>query len=156
MTAIKNAARCSLVAVLLVSSPVHAEDIVLTITGQVEKALKLTLTELHAMPSVKVDAKDHNGTAASYEGVLLHEVLRRAGVPQGESLHGTAMGLCALVRAADGYNAVFALPELDPMFTDARVLLAYRRNGVAFDAKAGPLRLVVPGDKRHNRWVRQV
>jgi len=88
--------------------------------------------------------------------VPLHEILRRADVPQGESLRGEALALCVLVKAADGYKAVFALPELDPLFTDRQVLLAYRRNGVGLDAKAGPLRLVIPDEKRYGRWVRQV
>ena len=34
-----------------------------------------------------------------------------------------------LQMKSDGYRAVFALPELDPAFTDAIVLLADRRDG---------------------------
>ena len=114
------------------------------------------MAELKAMPSAKVTAKDHDGTTASYEGVPLHELLRRAGVPQGESLRGGALGLCLLVKAADGYKGTFALAELDPLFTDRQVLLAHRRDGRELDTKAGPLRLVIPDEKRHGRWVRQV
>jgi hypothetical protein len=61
----------------------------------------------------------------------------------------------AVVKAADGYRAVYALPELDPSFTDRVILLADRRNGAPLDAKA-PFRVVVPGEKHEARWVRQV
>ena len=46
--------------------------------------------------------------------------------------------------------------ELDPWFNKRRVLLALRRNGADLDAKTGPLRLVIPEEKRHARWMRQM
>jgi DMSO/TMAO reductase YedYZ molybdopterin-dependent catalytic subunit len=133
-----------------------AEIMALSVTGQVKTQLNLTVAELKTMPGAKANAKDYDRTTASYEGVALHEILRRAGVPQGESLRGEALGLCVLVKGADGYKVAFALAELDPLFTDRQVLLAYRRNGAELDVKAGPLRLVIPDEKRHGRWVRQV
>ena len=57
---------------------------------------------------------------------------------------------------ADGYRAVFALPELDPAYTDRVVFLADRKDGAKIGASEGPLRIVVPGEKRQARWVRQV
>ncbi|MGE3541290.1 MAG: hypothetical protein AB7N91_28130 [Candidatus Tectimicrobiota bacterium] len=61
-----------------------------------------------------------------------------------------------MIEAADGYRVVFALPELDPAFTERLVLLAEQRDGQPLAATEGPLRLVVPGEKRQARWVRQV
>ena len=141
---------------MLLATGARAETGVLTVTGEVKTPLKLTLAELKALPAVKVSAKDHDGNTAEYEGVSLHEVLRQAGVPQGESLRGTALELCVLVKAADNYKAVFSLAELDPLFTDKKVLLAYRRNGAELDGAVGPFRLVIPDEKRQARWVRQV
>jgi len=60
------------------------------------------------------------------------------------------------VDAADGYKVVIALPELDPEFTDRVILLADKANGHPLDTKDGPFRIVVPGEKRMARWVRQV
>ena len=45
---------------------------------------------------------------------------------------------------------------MDTLFTDKETLLAYRRNGKELDSKAGPLRLVIPDEKRQARWVREV
>ena len=80
----------------------------------------------------------------------------RVGVPLGAELRGSNMAMYLLVEAADDYRVVFALPELDPAFTERVILLADRRDGQPLAAAEGPLRLVVPDEKRHARWVRQV
>jgi DMSO/TMAO reductase YedYZ molybdopterin-dependent catalytic subunit len=134
----------------------HAEDTALAVTGEVKSPLKLTLGELKSMHSVKVTVKDSDGATVSFEGVPLHAILQRAGAPQGESLKGPALQLCVSVKATDDYKVVFSLAELDPLFTDKQVLLAYMRDGKDLDSRTGPLRLVVPEEKRHGRWVRQV
>src|SRR5262245_5013677 len=78
---------CFSLAVLLSTSiPACAEDAILRVTGEIKIPLKLTLKEVKDLPSAKLSAKDHDGTTARYEGVPLHEILRRAGVAQGESL----------------------------------------------------------------------
>jgi hypothetical protein len=74
----------------------------------------------------------------------------------GEKLRGSQLSKFLLVQAADGYRALFALPELDPAFTDAVVPLADRRDGQPLAPSEGPLRLVVANEKRQARWVRQV
>ena len=39
------------------------------------------------------------------------------------------MAIYVLAEAKDGYRVVFALAELDPAFTDSKVLVAYAANG---------------------------
>ena len=149
--------RCAVIALLLLAPFFsQAAEALLTVRGKVKTPLKLTLGELKALPIAKVTAKDPDGTSATYEGVALHDILRRAGVPQGESLHKDALQLCVLAKAADGYKVVFTLAELDPSFTERQVLLAYTRNGKELDAKTGPFRVVIPDEKKHGRWIRQV
>jgi hypothetical protein len=82
--------------------------------------------------------------------------LRLAGVPFGEGLRGKNLALYLIVEAADGYQAIFALPELDPAFTDRIILLADHKDGNSLSISEGPLRIVAPDEKRHARWVRQV
>ncbi|MGH7601966.1 MAG: molybdopterin-dependent oxidoreductase, partial [bacterium] len=92
----------------------------------------------------------------TFEGVPLVEILQLAGIKFGEKLRGQALATYLLVEASDGYKAVFALPELDSAFTDQVVLLADRRNNKPLAETEGPLRIIVPHEKRHGRWVRQV
>jgi DMSO/TMAO reductase YedYZ molybdopterin-dependent catalytic subunit len=128
----------------------------LRISGEVERQLTLSSEDIAKLPRRSIRAKDHGGKESEFEGVPLVEALKQAGVKFGEGLRGKNLELYLVVEAADGYRAVFALPELDPAYTDRIILLADKRDGKAMDAKEGPLRIVVPEEKRHARWVRQV
>jgi hypothetical protein len=126
------------------------------VTNASGKQTVLSAEAFAKLPRREVKAKDHAGALATYEGVLLGELLGFAGVPLGDDLKGRRLALCLLVQASDGYQVVFSLAEVDPPMTDNIVLVADRKDGKPLDAKEGPYRLVVPHDKRHSRWVRQV
>jgi hypothetical protein len=128
----------------------------LTAVNEKGKATGFSAEALAKLPRQTVKASDPAGTPAAYEGVSLAEVLKAAGVTLGKDLKGPLLANCVVVQAADGYRVVFSLPEIDPDMTDRVVLLADRKDGKPLDAKEGPYRLVVPHDKRHLRWVRQV
>ena len=130
--------------------------ILLQVAGEVAHPLSLSAEELAKLPRQTVQAKGHDGVESQFEGVPLVEILAKAGVPTGKDLRGPAMALYVVVEAADGYRAVFALAELDPAFTDRVVLLADRRDGKPLSARDGPFQIIVPGEKKHARWVRQV
>jgi len=134
--------------------PLHAGA--LRVDGSVTQPLDLRAPELAGLPRHSVRARDYTGVEATFEGVALVDVLRLAGVPLGEALRGERLTTYVLVEAADGYRVVFALAELDPAFRDRLVLVADRQDGQAVPEKDGPLRLIVPDEKRQARWVRQV
>jgi hypothetical protein len=117
--------------------------------------VNVTAADIAAMPHQKLAVDDH-GKNVSFEGVPLRMVLERAGVVFDNSMHNKRLTSYLLVNAADGYRVIFALPELDPGFTDRVILLADRADGHALDSKQGPFRIIVPGEKRMARWVRQV
>lgn len=120
------------------------------------RPLKLSPTDLAKLPRSSVKAKGHDGKEATFEGIALAEILKLAGVEFGERLRGKALANYLLVEAADGYRAVFALPELDPAFNDRAIILADRRDGSPLTARDGPWQIVVVSEKRQARWVRQV
>ncbi|HYW70335.1 MAG TPA: molybdopterin-dependent oxidoreductase [Pyrinomonadaceae bacterium] len=133
-----------------------SSDILLTVGGEVPTPLRLTRADLDKMPRHTVRAKDHDGKDYNYEGVAIIEILQKAGVKFGEALRGKALATYLLVEAADGYQAVYSLPELDSSVNDRLLLLADKQDGAPFPSAAGPLKIIVPGDKTHARWVRQV
>jgi hypothetical protein len=108
------------------------------------------------LPRLKVKAKDHAGAVATFEGVSLAALLKEAGAKLGKELRGPALTTVVIVEARDGFRVAFALAEIDPDMTDNVVLLADRKDGKHFDTREGPYRFVVPHDKKHSRWVRQV
>lgn len=91
-----------------------------------------------------------------YEGVWLHEVLKRAGVPQGPALRGKALAGYVLAKAQDGYQVLFSVGELDPALVDTEVLLADTADGKPLSGSQGSFRLVLPKDKAARRSIRMV
>jgi len=70
------------------TAPATAE---LKISGAVSTPLVLTVVDLKNMPRKKLTVVNpHDKKTEAYEGVLLDELLRKAGVPQGENLRGPA------------------------------------------------------------------
>ena len=136
--------------------PASAEDAALRVNGAVAKQLSLSAADLAAMPHQSIKVTDDKGTTALYEGTPVLEILKRAGAPLGKELRGRNMAMCVLAVGSDGYEAVFALPEIDPGFSDQVILVADRRDGQRLNSIEGPLRLVVPRELRHARWVRNL
>jgi DMSO/TMAO reductase YedYZ molybdopterin-dependent catalytic subunit len=128
----------------------------LIVGGEVHTQLTLSAADLASMPRTSAAVTDDHGAKATYEGVPAVEILKRAGAPLGKELRGPNMTVCVVAGGSDGYQVVFALAEFDPGFTDQVIMLADHRDGKVLDAREGPLRLVVPNDKRHARWVRSV
>lgn len=130
-------------------------DASVSISGEgVLRPLHIGEAELKKLARRKVTAKDHD-VPAEFEGVLLADVLRLAGVKFGE-LRGKDLSLYAVIEAADNYRAVFALAELDAAFTDKIVLLVDKRDGKPLSSEEGFYRIVVSDEKKQGRWVRQV
>jgi len=129
----------------------------LTISGDVSQNLSLSLADLAALPrkTIKV-SNQHSGKQETYEGVALAELFKRAGVPQGEQLRGPDLAAYVRAEGADGYVVTFGLAELDASFQDSEVLVADSLDGQPLGDKVGPLRLIVPQDKRPGRWVRML
>src|SRR5260370_41758859 len=90
----------------------------------------------------------------TYEGVVLEEILHRAGVPQGDQLRGSSMATYVIAEAEDGYRVVFSLAELDSGILESEVIVADTMDGAPLAAKQGPFRLLAPHVKRPAPWVR--
>jgi len=135
-------------------SPPAAE---LRISGDVTTPLVLTIADLKKMPRKTLSVVNpHDKKTETYEGVLLEELLRRAGVAQGEKLRGNAMATYVVAEGSDNYRVIFSLAELDSGIIDSEVIVADTMDGAPIGAGIGPLRLVAPHEKRPARWVRML
>lgn len=131
-------------------------DAIISIEGEVLKPLKLSTKDLARYPQSEVKAKDRDGVEHVFKGTLLSVVLDSAGVTLGKQLRGENLAKYILVRAADGYEVIYALPEIDPEFTSNTVLLTTHVDGKPLPKGEGPFRLVNPIDKRPARWIREI
>jgi DMSO/TMAO reductase YedYZ molybdopterin-dependent catalytic subunit len=146
---------------LTASLPLQADEPaaspkVLEVVDAAGKTHVFTAADLAKLPQTEVKAKDSRGDALTWLGVTAAAVLKQADVDLAEKLKGKRLTDALIVEATDKYRVLFSLPEVDPDWTDKVVLLATSREGQQLDAAHGPLQLVVPGDKRHSRWVKQV
>jgi hypothetical protein len=116
-----------------------------------------TLSGLQALPATTETVTYISaGTpvTATFTGVSLWTLLSDAGIVTNPAIKNDILNYYVLATGSDGYEAIFSLGELDPMFggTGAPDLIAYEVNG-------GPLgpdgfaRVVVPGDDFGGRYV---
>jgi len=142
-----------------VSNPQSAAPalVELRIAGEVATPLALTVDDLKKMPRKTITLVNPLSQKKEiYEGVLLEEILHKAGVPGGEHLRGPAMATYVLASAADGYRAVFSLGELASGIQESEIMVADTLDGRSLPEKEGPFKIVAPHEKRPARWVRMV
>jgi DMSO/TMAO reductase YedYZ molybdopterin-dependent catalytic subunit len=127
------------------------------ISGAVNMPMDLTVADLKSMPRKTLHVDNaHSKKSEVYEGVLVEDLLKKAGVPQGEALRGQSMATYVLVEAADDYRVLFALEEFNSSFMDSEIILADTMDGAPIPGALGPFRLVAPHEKRPARWVEMV
>lgn len=143
----------ALIAFALVTSPVAAQS--LALTGSDGRKIALSAEAVAALPRVTITFDAH-GVSHVYEGPLLIDVLKAVGAPTGRDLRGPALASAVLATAADGYQVAFGLAEADPGTRPNRIIVADKADGAALDANAGPFQIVVEGDLRPARSIRQV
>jgi DMSO/TMAO reductase YedYZ molybdopterin-dependent catalytic subunit len=127
----------------------------IVISGAVSTPMTVTARDIKTMPRTTVTLTEE-GREVKYEGVLVGELLKRAGASLGRDLTGAAVATYVVAGANDGYRALFSLAELDPAFTGSEIIVADTVDGKPLFDYQGPLRLIAPHDKRGARGVRML
>lgn len=83
-------------------------------------------------------------------------MLTLAGVTPVDSLQRAQLRRVIIFHGADGYSALAAMAELDGSIGAKRMILVDREDGRPLPADRGPRRIIIDGDRRPSRWVRQV
>jgi len=148
--------RCAIIMlVCCIACLVHAEPF-LTLSAPATNIV-LNADDFAALHHLKMRLLDpHEKKAHQFSGVVVSEILARAGAPAGEKLRGRALSFIVIFRARDGYAVSFALADFDSDYSDRTIFLADHEDGAPLSGTAGPLRLIVPGDKKAARWERMV
>ncbi|QJD95601.1 molybdopterin-dependent oxidoreductase [Mucilaginibacter robiniae] len=135
-------------------STVQAQSV--TISGDNIKPLTISRGEFQDMKQSVIMAKTHDERVRRYTGVPLADLLTRAGVLLGDTAKRQTVMSYVEVTAADNYKAIYALAEIDPLFANRPIILADRVDKKDLSAQDGPFQIIVPGEKKHARWTRQV
>jgi DMSO/TMAO reductase YedYZ molybdopterin-dependent catalytic subunit len=126
------------------------------ITGEVTTPLTINDADLQKFKQTTVVRKDRDGKDHTYSGALLSDLLQKAGVTMGPELKGENLTKYLLVDASDGYQVTFALAELDKSYTDRMIILANQVDGKPLPPADGPFRIIVQGEKKPARCIKQV
>lgn len=126
------------------------------IEGEVTTPLTIDDATFKTFTQTDVTRKDRDGKDHVYSGVILSDLLQKAGATMGQQLRGENLTKYILVEASDGYQVVFALAELDASFTDRKIILANKIDGQPLAAADGPYRIIVQDEKKPARCIKQV
>jgi DMSO/TMAO reductase YedYZ molybdopterin-dependent catalytic subunit len=137
-------------------TPARARTGTLVLAGDVPQPATWKVAELKMLPRTSVTATQEDGRKLMYEGVLVSELLKRAGAITGSEPRGAALTTYVLAVANDGYQVLFSLPELDSAFSGHEIIVADTVDGKPLAESQGPLRIVPPRDTRGARSVRMV
>ena len=144
--------RALVLALALAVAPVAAFAQSLTVVAPDGKTKVLTAADLADLPRAEVKITLEGG-AKTYEGPVLTYVLRAGGLPVGPKLHGDPLRAYVVMTGKDGFQAVYALAELDKDFHDDVVILADHVDGKPLSEKEAPWHLASGGDKKGWRSV---
>lgn len=104
-----------------------------------------------------------HGETHVYRCIGLHAVLAHCGLDAGAGGPGAdprtkhaGWRKFVVAHAADGFDTVFSSAELMPEIGPSQVWIAWAKNGAPMAEPEGPLRLLVPTDKKGSRSIRQL
>ena len=128
----------------------------LTIKTYEGKTLNFSPDELAALPHKQVSVFNaHSKANEIYSGVLLADLLSKAGVPLGESVRGKLFMTGVVASGVDGYGVLYSLAEVDPSIHTGDVIVADTVDGQKL-GKDGAFKMVSSEEKRPARWVRNL
>ena len=125
--------------------------------GAVQTPGTCTLSALQALPVTTETVTYLAGgvpVTTTFTGVSIWTLLTNAGIVTDPAIKNDILNYYLLATGSDGYEAIFSLGELDPMFggTGMPDLIAYLQDGAPLGAD-GFARAVVPGDNFGGRYV---
>jgi hypothetical protein len=132
----------------------HAQNVL--ISGEGLNTTTITRATFADMRQVVVMAKAQDEKVHRYSGVSLANILNKAGLAPDDSTHRKMVNTYVVITAADGSKAMYTLAEIDPLFANRSIILADREDKKPLSAEDGPFQIIVPGEKLHARWLRQV
>ena len=153
---LRATAACTSLLLLLAPPGAAQAPATLQLVGESGAVTDIPLDSLRRLPQQELRGQIHDGPELVFRGPGLDAVLALAGAPQGHDLRGKALRLVVLAEARDGYAVVYSLAELSPDLGARRAIIAVEQDGQPLDEKDGPMRIVLEGEKRPARWIRQL
>jgi hypothetical protein len=128
-------------------------SLTLTVDG---KATTLSVAELQALPQKTVTVhNEHTKADEIYTGVLLGDLLAKYGFPVDKTTHRKMLRSYLVAEGTDKYWVLYSVTEIEASEHNGEVIVATSMGGKPLGAD-GQFKLVDTGDKKPQRWVRNL
>jgi hypothetical protein len=128
-------------------------SLALTVDG---KTTTFSVAELKAMPQKTVRVhNEHTKADETYSGVPLDDLLAKAGFVVTPATHRKMLRSFVTAEGTDKYWVLYSLTEVEASEHEGDVLVATSMDGKGLGAD-GDLKLISTGDKKPQRWVRNL
>ena len=128
-------------------------NLTLTVDG---KATTLSVAELQAMPQTTITVhNEHTKVDETYSGVLLGDLLAKYGLPIDKTTHQKMLRSYLTAQGTDKYWVLYSVTEIEGSEHNAQVIVATSMGGKPL-GDDGQLKLIDSGDKKPQRWVRNL
>ena len=129
------------------------------ISGAVEHPMTMTLDQLTMFsPQQLVNVSNRAGTPMKLKGVLLRELLLKAGVVAPN--HNDTKKIVVIASATDGYKVVFSWSEIFNSSTGNAMIVYTEKDGKPLADDEGRIALVSGADTntgpRHVKWLNAI
>jgi hypothetical protein len=120
------------------------------------KATTLSVAELQSMPQKTVTVhNEHTKADESYTGVLLGDLLAKYGFAVEKTTQKKMLRSYLVVEGTDKYWVLYSVTEVEGSEHNGEVIVATSVGGKPLGAD-GQFKLVDSGDKKPQRWVRNL
>jgi hypothetical protein len=128
-------------------------SLTLTVDG---KTTTLSVADLQTMPQKTVTVhNEHTKAGESYTGVLLGDLLAKYGFPVDKTTQRKMLRSYVVAEGTDKYWVLYSVTEIEGSEHNGEVIVATSMGGkpLGYD---GQFKLVDSGDKKPQRWVRNL
>ena len=98
---------------------------------------------------------EHTKTDETYAGVLLGDLLAKYGFPVDKTTHRKMLRSYLVAEGMDKYWVLYSVTEIEGSEHNGDVIVATSMGGKPLE-EDGQLKLVDTGDKKPQRWVRNL
>jgi hypothetical protein len=128
-------------------------NLTLTVDG---RAVKLSVAELQTMPQKTVTVhNEHTKADEAYTGVLLGDLLAKYGFPVDKTTQRKMLRSYLVAEGTDKYWVLYSVTEIESSEHNSEVIVATSMGGKPL-GDDGQFKLVDSGDKKPQRWVRNL
>jgi hypothetical protein len=125
-----------------------------------DKTLTLTAADVAALPHENISVLNgHTKASETYGGVPISAILARLGLPFERKNEHTLLKTILIAEGTDGYRVIVSTYETLGAIRDTDAIVAdalITPEGSKPLAADGAFKLVLPGDKRPQRWVQNL